>query len=111
MAAYRKRKRSLRPANVGYSTRRFISFIIDLSGVVLLIPAATIRCVRRESGQSERCDGPIYFCMQNSHYFVQSRRFRGPIMHASSIGIDLTSVFTLLTAAVNRGSCAHHGCR
>ena len=63
MAAYRKRKCGLRPANVGQSTRRFISFITDLSGSVQLIPAVMIRCGRYESGESERSDWPIYFCI------------------------------------------------
>ena len=59
MAVYGKHKCGLRPAKVGYSTCRFISFIKDHSGSVLLFPAVTIRCVRYESGESERRVGPI----------------------------------------------------
>ena len=69
-----------------------------------------------KAGRVKGVSDQFIFALQNSHYFVESRRFRGPIMHASLIGIDHTfcsqlSVFTLLTAVVNRASWAHHGCQ
>ena len=65
-----------------------------------------------KAGRVKGVSDQFIFALQNSHYFVESRRFRGPIMHASLIGIDHTfcsqlSVFTLLTAVVNRASWAH----